>query len=129
MAEKREKTPKNSKERQKYQIMPKIVENVIKNLSLLQDIPNGAAMPHHHPPMPPTSAAGGPGSGPLPPMMNGGGPISHNVERLPSMNGGSFNGGPPGGMMGGPPSGLGGPSGNMAPLPPMSSGSLPSMVS
>lgn len=95
----------------------------------LKDIPNGAAMPHHHPPMPPTSAAGGPGSGPLPPMMNGGGPISHNVERLPSMNGGSFNGGPPGGMMGGPPSGLGGPSGNMAPLPPMSSGSLPSMVS
>ena len=83
MAEKRQKLAKKS---QKYQIMPKmpkIVENVIKNLSLFQDIPNGAPMPHHHPPMPPTSAAGGPGSGPLPPMMNGGGPISHNVESFP----------------------------------------------
>lgn len=96
-----------------------------------KDIPNGAPMPH--PPVPPTSISG-PGSGPLPPMMNGhSGHLSQNTP-LPSMNGG-LNGGPPGvgppggmiGAMGGPsPSG---PSGNLAPLPPMSSGSLPSMVS
>ena len=104
----------------------------IKNLFSLQDIPNGAPMPH--PPVPPTSISG-PGSGPpLPPMMNGhGGHLSQNTP-LPPMNGG-LNGGPPGvgppgsmiGAIGGPsPSG---PSGNLAPLPPMSSGSLPSMVS
>ena len=81
-----------------------------------------------HPPIPPTSISG-PSSGPLPPMMNGGGPhISQNTP-LPPMNGG-LNGGPPGGMMGamGGPS-PSGPSPNLATLPPMSSGSLPSMVS